>query len=714
MTSIAEQVGRVVGGRYRLLAPVGTGASSQVYAASDTRLARRVAVKVLHPMLAGDLAFLRRFRAEARLAASLDHPHIMRVFDWGEEEEGPYLVLEFLAGGSLRGLLDTGVRLSHSQVAVLGAQAASGLAYAHRRGIVHRDIKPSNLLFDDDGHLRIGDFGVARALAESALTEPLGAIFGTARYASPEQAEGRPLDDRTDVYSLALVLYETLTGRVPFAGDTITAMLMARVGAILPAAPELGPLAPILAQAAISEPLARLDAAAIQSDLELLARELPPAQPLPLARPSSGRAPVTSDRDPTSLDAASVAAADAAAMAALIPMAVPDAAADDITLMGLGPEAEVPGAAATGSAATGLAATGLAAGSVVQPGQAGLLAHVPPVAFDPAEVRPARLAQVSADGGEAAAAGRDPGAPRSAADGPRRKHKRLRWLMLVLAIVLIGGGTATGLTLARQRADLFNHVVPRFTKMSLTSAENSARHAGLEAKETSSIWDAGVQAGLVIGQSIPPGRHERLHTVIGLAVSKGVEPVAVPSLATDSWVMAVRALTAAHLRHDLVHLYSAATPVNKVITWTHKGAKVPPSTIIQITVSEGPPPRKVPYVPLKDDWAEASKLLSAAGFVPEQLTAFSASKPKGAIISVIPNYSNGPEPYHTTVQVTFSKGPQYFQIPGDIVGMPLGQARAELEKDFVVKVYGLGTVLYVRPGAGSFEPQGSTVYLFAL
>ncbi|HKH88603.1 MAG TPA: protein kinase, partial [Acidimicrobiales bacterium] len=134
MTSIAEQVGRVVGGRYRLLAPVGVGASSQVFAATDTRLARRVAVKLLHPMLAGDAAFLRRFRAEARLAASLDHPHIMRVFDWGEEEAGPYLVLEYLGGGSLRALLDTGERLNHSQVAVLGAQAAAGLAYAHRRG----------------------------------------------------------------------------------------------------------------------------------------------------------------------------------------------------------------------------------------------------------------------------------------------------------------------------------------------------------------------------------------------------------------------------------------------------------------------------------------------------------------------------------------------------------------------------------------------------
>src|SRR5271166_6264249 len=131
MSTIAEQVGRVVGGRYRLLAPVGAGASSQVFEASDTRLGRRVAVKLLHPMLAADGAFLRRFRAEARLAASLDHPHVMRVFDWGEEESGPYLVLEFLGGGSLRALLDTGVRLTEPQAVLLGAHAAAGLSYAH-------------------------------------------------------------------------------------------------------------------------------------------------------------------------------------------------------------------------------------------------------------------------------------------------------------------------------------------------------------------------------------------------------------------------------------------------------------------------------------------------------------------------------------------------------------------------------------------------------
>jgi serine/threonine-protein kinase len=748
MTSIAEQVGRVVGGRYRLLAPVGTGASSQVYAASDTRLARRVAVKVLHPMLAGDQAFLRRFRAEARLAASLDHPHVMRVFDWGEEGEGPYLVLEYLGGGSLRGLLDTGVRLSHSQVAVLGAQAASGLAYAHRRGIVHRDIKPSNLLFDDEGHLRIADFGVARALAESALTEPLGAIFGTVRYASPEQAEGRPLDDRTDVYSLALVLYECLTGRVPFTGDTITAMLMARVGATLPPAVELGPLAPILAQAAISEPLARLDSAAIYSDLELLARELPPAKPLPLARASAAAGPVNwSDRDPTNVDGVSLAAAEAAseaaaaeaAAAALLPAdavkapeapgsvaapgssaapdasGAPDVAADDITLVGLAHDAGTPGVAA--AALVGVADPDLAAvapRSLVSDDPTA--PHPAPARWGGADRREPVVVGPESDLGVDAGAGT--GSPPRLDKEPRRTHRRLRWVMLVLAIVLLAAAAATGLVLSnhnqKKSADLLDHVVPSFRSMTLAGAESAARRAGLEAKETSSAWDANVAAGIVIGQSIPRGQHERIHTVIGLELSKGTEPVAVPSLLKDSFVTAERALTAAHLGHQLSYVYSTTYPKGSVITWSHMNGMVPPATTIVITISKGRAPLLIPHVPLSDDWAQASKVLMAAGFVPQKLMAFS-SKIQGSIVSVLPNYSDGLEPYGTTVQVTFSKGPQYFQIPNKIIGEPVSLARRQLENlGFVVKVLGSGFVFASDPGAGDYEAQGSTVHLAAI
>ncbi|MET1049735.1 MAG: protein kinase, partial [Acidimicrobiales bacterium] len=209
MTRMNDHVGRVLAGRYRLLAPIGAGGSAQVFLAEDTRLKRRVAVKLLHESYARDEAFIRRFRSEAQTAAGLNHPNLLAVFDWGEDEV-PFLVTEFIGGGSLRAMLDQGQRLSISQATLIGLEAAKGLDHAHRQGLVHRDLKPANLLFGEDERLRIADFGLARALADAAVTEPSGAVLGTARYASPEQAQGRPLDGSSDIYSLALVLIEAV------------------------------------------------------------------------------------------------------------------------------------------------------------------------------------------------------------------------------------------------------------------------------------------------------------------------------------------------------------------------------------------------------------------------------------------------------------------------------------------------------------------------
>ena len=299
MPIISDSIGRVLGKRYRLLSALGTGASAHVYLAEDVSLQRHVAVKVLQPGLASDEAFLKRFRAEARSVASLNHPHVLRVFDWGEDTDGPYLVLEYLGGGSLRDLLDRGDRLSHSQAAHLGAEVAQGLAYAHARGLVHRDIKPANLLFDEEGRVRVADFGVARALAEAAYTEPAGAMVGTARYISPESAEGKPLDGRADVYSLALVLYEALSGTVPFVSDTTQGTIMARIGSPLPPNDALGPLDDVLARAAAPEASARLDAAGFEARLAALASALPTPEPLILHPPDHvAPAPLNGFRPP--------------------------------------------------------------------------------------------------------------------------------------------------------------------------------------------------------------------------------------------------------------------------------------------------------------------------------------------------------------------------------------------------------------------------------
>jgi serine/threonine-protein kinase len=282
MPSITDSIGRVLGDRYRLVTALGTGASAHVYLADDVSLHRRVAIKVLHPALAGDTAFLKRFRAEARAVAALNHPNILQVYDWGEEHGEPYLVLEYLAGGSLRQVYDTGALLSPEQAAQVGIEAAAGLDYAHRRGLVHRDVKPANLLFDADRRLRIADFGLARALAEASWTEPDGAILGTARYSAPEQVEGWVLDGKADVYALALVLYEGVTGEAPFIGDTTLSTLMARVGTLLPEHDALGPLNDVLVWAAAPEPSERYDASQLAVRLRAAAAALPDPEPLPL------------------------------------------------------------------------------------------------------------------------------------------------------------------------------------------------------------------------------------------------------------------------------------------------------------------------------------------------------------------------------------------------------------------------------------------------
>ena len=289
LSRLTDRVGQVLSDRYRLLAPIGTGASATVYLADDVTLRRRVAVKILHQGLSEDEAFLRRFRAEAQAAAALNHPNVMAVYDWGHDNV-PFVVTEYLGGGSLRTMLDQGHRLSPAQALLVGLSAGRGLDYAHRRGFVHRDIKPANLLFDEEARLRIADFGLARALAEAAWTEPQGAVLGTARYASPEQARGETLDGRSDVYSLALVLIETVTGRVPFSGDTTIGTLMARVDRPVDVPESLGALRPALAAAGVPRPENRPDASEFTRSLHGGGRRAGPPRALGAGRRRGPRA----------------------------------------------------------------------------------------------------------------------------------------------------------------------------------------------------------------------------------------------------------------------------------------------------------------------------------------------------------------------------------------------------------------------------------------
>ncbi|HEU5083525.1 MAG TPA: PASTA domain-containing protein [Acidimicrobiales bacterium] len=281
MSQLSDQVGRVVGGRYRLLAPLGTGASAQVFLADDVTLQRQVAVKMLQPALASDERFLERFRAEAQAVASINHPNVVVVHDSGVDEV-PYLVTEYLAGGSLRGMLAAGHRLTPAQALVVGLDACRGLAHAHGRGLVHRDLKPANILFGDDGRLRIADFGLARALAETGVTDHEGHLVGTMRYAAPEQARGERTGPAADVYALALVLIEAVTGRVPFAGGDPIAALQARTHGDLEVPDALGPLRAALERAGRLDPDERADAQELGIALLAASEQLSAPKALPL------------------------------------------------------------------------------------------------------------------------------------------------------------------------------------------------------------------------------------------------------------------------------------------------------------------------------------------------------------------------------------------------------------------------------------------------
>jgi len=206
-------------GRYRVVRKLGSGGMADVYLAEDEDLGRRVAIKILNDRHANDEQFVERFRREAKNAAGLSHPNIVSIYDRGEAEGTYYIAMEYLDGRSLKELLVARGPMPIADAIAFTRQILTALRFAHRKGLVHRDIKPHNVMADADGRLKVTDFGIARAGAASQMTEA-GSIIGTAQYLSPEQARGAAVDQRSDLYSVGVVLYEMLAGTVPFTGET--------------------------------------------------------------------------------------------------------------------------------------------------------------------------------------------------------------------------------------------------------------------------------------------------------------------------------------------------------------------------------------------------------------------------------------------------------------------------------------------------------------
>jgi len=587
-------IGRVLGGRYRIIAPIGAGASARVFLADDVTLRRRVAVKVLHDALADDDAFLRRFRAEAHAAASLNHPHVLGVYDWGHDEV-PFLVTEYLAGGSLRAILSSGTLLTPSQGLLVGLEAGRGLDYAHGQGLVHRDIKPANLLFGEGARLRIADFGLARALAEAGWTEPDGSLVGTVRYAAPEQARGEKVGPAADVYALALVINEAISGEVPFASDTAVATLMARADTPFEPHIDTGPMQGALRRAGALDPADRPSASDFVSMLMQSASELSRPDPIPL------------------VGALGPSAAEAANHATRFGETIAPSAAGSEAVEGGSPKAlkrsksSVAGsgrkrrrwlwvilASITVAAA---AAGGVAAWSAAQP----VNHDIPAFAGSDSNTVITRIAELgwvtksvdvrqngTTDG---EVVGTDPEAGTTLEEGET-----------ITVYVSLGPELA---------------IVPELAGAALSDAQAQLTEAGLKPGAVTRIDSETVPADSVIEVRLAAGVTELEPGMpVDLVVSKGPKKRFVPDIPASGGIdEASTALLAEGLNPVESHDNSESVPAGQVIGFSPTvGAQVERGTDVTVIISDGPAPREIPNV-IGLDVTEATKVLQDAGFV---------------------------------------------------------------------------------------------------
>lgn len=716
---MSDQIGRVFDDRYRLVAPIGTGASGQVFLADDVRLRRRVAVKVLHPSLADDESFLRRFQAEAHAAAALNHPHVMAVYDWGRDEV-PYLVTEYLGGGSLRGLLDKGHRLTQSQALLVGLEATRGLDYAHRRGFVHRDIKPANLLFGEDGRLRIADFGLARALAEAGWTEPSGAVLGTARYASPEQAKGESVDGRSDVYALGLTLVESLSGSVPFAADTTIATLMARIDKQLELDESFGVLGPILERACEPDPAARPDARSFATALMAAADGMPRPQPLPLAGAISDDAAPLETSDPTVLGGAAAVATAAGTVTA----AAAARGAEDVAPTVARPEADVPTSAATADATTG-AETGAAAAADIDL----TVTDLPAVEGDEGHPsdgdgdregdeeptgRAARRAAKAQRKDEKRASKQAAAIARANGDEPRRR--RWPWVLLALLLVaVVGAGVAFAIDRLTTPP---SYEVQDFTGVVATEVPGLVEEYGWTV-EVQEVQRTGVDHGTVLEQDPAPGEEmqEGADSILTIVVSTGNAPAPVPTgLEGMPRADAEAAITAAGFTvggvEEVPHEEVAAGSVISVGYANEPvDGQLPEGDPINLVVSTGPYPRTVPGGVEGRSYDVVAAAVTAEGLVPARAQEASQTVPEGQVIRTQPA-AGTVVGRGETVTIVVSTGVPFVTVP-DVRGMDEDDAIAELrDAGFRIgsRIGQAGRpVLATDPPAGESVRQGTEI-----
>ncbi|MEO6820952.1 MAG: Stk1 family PASTA domain-containing Ser/Thr kinase [Candidatus Nanopelagicales bacterium] len=596
-------IGRLVDGRYHIESFLARGGMATVYEATDVRLDRVVALKIMHGGLAEDDAFVSRFQREAKSAARLSHPHVVSVYDQGEDAGLVYLAMEYVPGRTVRDVLREFGRLAPEQALTILDPVLQALDAAHRAGFVHRDIKPENVLLGDDGSVKVADFGLARAISTSNSTTTQGVLIGTVAYLSPEQVERGIADARSDVYGAGILLYEMITGAVPYAGDTPLAIAYQHVNAAVPRPSSIRAGLPtsidaLVARATRHDPDERFaGAGAFLTAVRACRDQLPAPRALTLAGSDGASTLVVPLPTDEVVDVRSH----------------PPGAADGISVTGRPAKAEPDkpprrrrrrgGAVAAlilllvvalvGAAAWWLGSTrvvpvpGLVGKSMAQAQAAlagtGLTLQAGPSAFSETVPKGSIITTDPTPGGEASA----------------------------------GATIVATLSKGAER-----YPVPALAGKSVADATALLTGDSLTVGRTLKQYSNTVLAGRVITSNPLPGVRLKNGEPVDLVVSKGAAPVTLPKLVGRSGTSAAAALQALGLTSTTTKAYSTTVNSGQVISANPDvGTVVNRGSAVALVVSKGPPPVDVPSV-LAQTKGAAIATLQALGLKVQVQTVF--------------------------------------------------------------------------------------------
>ncbi|VXB59700.1 Stk1 family PASTA domain-containing Ser/Thr kinase [Arthrobacter sp. 8AJ] len=658
-------VGTLVDNRYAVTSRLARGGMSTVYLAVDQRLDREVALKVLHPHLAADENFLGRLGREAKAAARLSHPHVVGVLDQGNDGNTAYLVMEYIKGHTLRDVLRDRGALPPRLALALIDPVVEGLGAAHAAGFIHRDVKPENVLIADDGRIKIGDFGLARAVTSSTST---GALIGTVAYISPELVLGKPADARSDVYSVGIMLYEMLTGRQPFEGEVPIQVAYQHVNGMVGPPSDLvprlaGEVDELVQWCTANDPENRpVDGNALLQELRHIRTNLTDAeldlQPPAAAAAASQHATEILGRtsNPTTLLPPSRPAAPAYPPGLTLP--------DD------------------------------------DDGDSG---------WSPPPPRLGKRAQRKADRESEKLRALAAATPvRTLREGNPRRRGFIWVVVLILAALLAtGAGWFFGMGPGAAAA------VPAVANKTVAQAQQLLNGVGFRST-TSDVFDDDVPTGLVVGSEPAAGTEIRKFQPVSLLVSKGPQLFPLPPLTGGTLDAAKSALNAVEMALGTVtEKFDEEAAAGTVLSQDPAaGTPARHGTPVGLTVSKGPQPIAVPSVVGKAE-DDAVAAVEAAGLTaevaPDQV--FDRNVPEGAVVSQSP--ANGTLTRGGTVTLTISKGPKMVAVPS-FIGKQASEARKALEAlGFQVRVNNIlggffGTVRDQSP-VDREVPEGSVV-----